>query len=326
MQSGLKSADEIGRQCALERLEILDTDPEPEFEKITSLVKSVFDVPIAAVSMIDRDRQWFKSIQGLDVTQTPRGIAFCDHTIRSTECLVVSDATQDPRFAENPLVIGPPYIRAYMGVPLITPDGYAIGSLCAIDRKPREFTPDRRLILASFADLVMNELELRQVASCDGLTRLANRLSFDRELTRVFQKFPEAALVMLDLDRFKAINDSYGHRAGDEVIKAVAGILRERCPEAGCTARLGGEEFAVLLPGHDAGSAMLLAQSIREAIEHARLSRYPQITFTASLGVATRAGHIDPDRWMVAADGALYAAKAAGRNRVCDALGLAERA
>jgi diguanylate cyclase (GGDEF)-like protein len=245
-------------------------------------------------------------------------VAFCDHTIQTTDCLVVPDATQDKRFAENALVTGPPFIRAYAGAPIITPDGYALGALCAIDQKPREFTPDKLAILGSFADLVMNELELRQVASCDGLTGLANRLSFERAMTRAFREAGNATLMVLDLDRFKAINDTHGHPVGDAVIKATADILNDRCPRGGCTARIGGEEFALLLPDHDSDGAAKLAETIRKDIQCARLMKHPEIVFTASLGLADRDGCTDVERWIAAADSALYAAKASGRNRIAE--------
>lgn len=316
MRQDFKSNDEIGRQCALDRLAVLDTKPEPGFEKITALVQTVFDVPIAAVSLIDRDRQWFKSIRGLDVAQTPRAVAFCDHTIRTTDCLVVPDATQDPRFAENALVTGPPFIRSYVGAPIITPDGYALGSLCAIDYQPRDFPPDKILVLSSFADLVMNELELRQLASCDGLTGLANRLSFERAADEALHTPGGATLLFLDLDRFKNINDTYGHAVGDDVIKVAADILAEQCLPGACAARIGGEEFALLLPGHDVSQAAAIAERIRHDIEQAQLPEHPDLPFTASIGLASATESQSVKEWALAADSALYAAKTSGRNRV----------
>jgi diguanylate cyclase (GGDEF)-like protein len=232
------------------------------------------------------------------------------------DCLVVPDATEDPRFADNALVTGPPFIRADVGAPIITPDGYAVGSLCAIDDQPREFPKDKLVILSSFADLVMNELELRQVASCDGLTGLANRLSFERVAEKVVQQPKDKALLCLDLDHVKSINDSHGHAVGDDVIKATAGVLHARCPSGGCAARIGGEEFAVLLPDLDTDQAASVAEAIRKDIECAELAERPDIQFTASIGVAYANESQDTKHWMAAADSAVYAAKTAGRNCV----------
>jgi GAF domain-containing protein len=176
--SDCKLSDEQGRLAALNRYEVLDTGPEKPFDKITGLVQNVMNVSIAAVSLVDVQRQWFKSIQGLEVAETPRNVAFCHHTIQRREPMVVTDASLDPRFSDNPPVTGEPYIRAYTGVPSETPDGCNLGSLCAIDYRPRQFDAQQVAILTSFAKLVVDELELRQVASTDGLTGAPTRRGF----------------------------------------------------------------------------------------------------------------------------------------------------
>jgi len=141
---------------------ILDTPSEPDFDDITALAARLFDVPIALISLIDRDRQWFKSRVGLELAQTPRDIAFCDTAIKGTGILVVPDARSDPRFAANPLVTGEPGIRFYAGSPLVTPKGYSLGTLCIIDRKPRDFTPQQCATLAVLSRQVGAHLELRR--------------------------------------------------------------------------------------------------------------------------------------------------------------------
>ncbi len=316
LERRFRSGDEAGRQCALDRLHVLDTPAEPAFEKITRLVTAVLGVPVAAVTLIDRGRQWFKSVQGLAATETPREVAFCDHTIRGPQCLKVGDASLDPRFQDNPLVVGPPHIRAYLGAPIITPDGYAIGALCAVDYKPRDFTPEQERVLASFADLVMNELELRQFASCDGLTGLATRRAFVEAVGTVFERGDEAGLLILDLDHFKAINDSHGHPAGDEALKAAAAAVLRVCPDAGVAGRLGGEELGLLLPGAGEAEALKIAEDLRLAVAEARVAGHPGLSFTTSIGVATRSAHGQCDGWIAAADAALYRAKSEGRNCV----------
>ncbi len=311
-----RSDDEFGRQCALDRLSVLDTPREPEFEKITKLVTTVFGVPIAAVTLIDRDRQWFKSLQGLDVAETSREVAFCDHTIRKTQCLNIPDATLDPRFAQNPLVMGEPYIRSYLGAPIITSDGYAIGALCAIDYEPRSFSPEQEKMLLSFADLVMNELELRQVASVDALTGLSTRRALVREIEDATVQQRDAALLFLDLDHFKAINDTFGHAAGDIVLRKVADIMLENCPENAVAGRLGGEELALILPGYNEEAACQLAETVRGKIANLKLADYPDLVVTTSVGVAMRRAGQDGHAWMEMADAALYEAKHDGRNCV----------
>ena len=316
-------SDEGGRLCALRRYDVLDTEPEPGFEKITNLVQSIFDVPIAAVSLIDSERQWFKSIQGLDATETPRSVSFCTHTIKERECVVVADARQDARFADNPLVSGPPFIRAYAGAPLETPEGYNVGALCVIDQKPRDFDDGQLFVLKNFAKLVVEKLELRQDAARDPLTKFLTRRAFGNAISGVAERTAsgkgKASLAVFDLDHFKHVNDTWGHPAGDAVLAAVASACREVKRPEDVIGRLGGEEFAVLMPGVAGEAAMGIADRMRAAIEAAIAPDWPHISFTASFGVAD----VDPDAastslWMASADAALYRAKRSGRNCVAN--------
>ena len=265
--SDCKLADEPGRLAALNRYDVLDTAPEKPFDKITALVQTVMNVPIAAVSLVDVHRQWFKSIQGLDVTETSRDVAFCHYTIQQRTPLIVPDARADPRFAENALVTGEPYIRAYVGVPLETPDGYNLGSLCAIDYEPREFDANQVTTLQSFAKLVVDELELRQVAISDGLTGALTRRAFieaaNHEIERSRRYGRDLTLVLFDLDDFKAVNDTHGHPAGDTVLRYVAACAQENIRTSDTFGRLGGEEFAILMPETDTDAAFACVERLR---------------------------------------------------------------
>lgn len=158
------STMETRRLSALSDLEILDTDPEAVFDQLTGLASKIFKTPIALVSLIDRERQWFKSCFGLDVKSTPRDVAFCDVAIRNDAVMVVHDAAQDPRFCLNPLVTGDPHIRFYAGAPL-RHLGVLIGTFCIIDQKPRpEFADDDKAVLQSLADSASSILEMRRAA------------------------------------------------------------------------------------------------------------------------------------------------------------------
>ena len=152
-------ADEDARLRALRDCDVLDTPAEEDFDEITRLAAHICGVPIAAVSLIDAERQWFKSIVGLPLTETPRDMAFCAHTILQPGVMTVHDAQADARFADNPLVTGDPGIRFYAGAPLITEDGHALGSLCVIDRTPRHLTADQQEAMRLLARLVMSHLE-----------------------------------------------------------------------------------------------------------------------------------------------------------------------
>jgi phosphoribosyl 1,2-cyclic phosphodiesterase/GAF domain-containing protein len=150
--------DEERRLRALQGLQLLDTPPEERFDRYTRIASRLFDVPIALVSLVDRDRQWFKSRHGLDIVQTPREAAFCAHAILDREVLQVPDALQDPRFADNPLVTGPPRVRFYAGAPLSAADGSRVGTLSLIDPRARELDEEQVALLRDLADLVEAEL------------------------------------------------------------------------------------------------------------------------------------------------------------------------
>lgn len=159
-----KPANESQRLAALHALNILDTAPQPSFDRITSLVSRILEVPISLVSLIDDERQWFKSCVGLGMDETSRDVAFCAYALLSPGVLVVPDAYEDPRFSDNALVTGEPYIRAYAGAPLVTSQGFALGTLCAIDTKPRRFTRDQLQTLVDLSAVVVDEMELDRLA------------------------------------------------------------------------------------------------------------------------------------------------------------------
>ncbi len=148
---------EAERLRTLRKLHLLDTPPEERFDRITRIAQRLFDVPIALVTFVDADRQWFKSRQGLDVKETPRDVSFCAHAIHGDELFIIPDASRDERFAGNPLVLGEPGIRFYAGAPLAAPDGRKVGTLCLIDRRPRELTSEQKTALRDLADLAQGE-------------------------------------------------------------------------------------------------------------------------------------------------------------------------
>ncbi len=154
--------NETERLDALYACGVLDTPPEAAFDDVTLLAAQVCGVPLAAISLIDQDRQWFKSILGFEAAETPRDAAFCAHTILQPDLLLVPDARRDPRFADNPLVTGAPSIRFYAGMPLITSDGLALGSLCVIDRKPRHLSGDQQTALRALGNQAARQLELKR--------------------------------------------------------------------------------------------------------------------------------------------------------------------
>lgn len=181
--------DEVQRLASLQALDILDTPPEPAFDRLTRLAAQQFDVPITLISLIDPARQWFKSKVGLEVDETPREFSFCQFAIMDDQVMQVPDATLDPRFAQNPLVTGEPHIRFYAGAPLVTEKGFRLGTLCMIDSRPRQPLDEvQQARLRDFAELVINEMELRR------LRRLLGDSSFglSSEVTSALNSMREA--------------------------------------------------------------------------------------------------------------------------------------
>ncbi len=175
--STLTLPNEAKRLNVLWQYEVLDTVPEEVFDNLTELATRICEAPIGMISLVDEKRQWFKSKVGTTVNETSRDISFCSHAIRQSGLFIVPDATQDARFADNPLVVSDPKIRFYAGAPLITPDGYALGTLCVIDKVPRELRPDQKQALIILARHVVSQLELRR--------RSRELLDFRRENERL---------------------------------------------------------------------------------------------------------------------------------------------
>ncbi len=314
--------DEAARLAALQRLAILDTPREAAFDNIVSLVRTVLHVPISAVTLVDRDRQWFKAIEGIDAAETPRSESFCAHAIQRDAPLLIPDATQDDRVADYPAVTQDPHVRAYAGVPLVTSDGYNVGALCAVDTKTREFTEGEVAILRDFARIVVNEMELRRIAERDQLTGALSRRGFidkvNQEIARCHRYGRDASLVLVDVDHFKSVNDSWGHPAGDAVLRELAATLQEAGRSADVLGRLGGEEFAMLLPETGVPEALAAAERFRAAVEARPIVVAPArtIAITASFGIAALDQSITvAEEWLAKADEPLYEAKRGGRNR-----------
>lgn len=243
--------DEQARLETLRSLSILDTPPEERFDRLTRMAKRLFGVPIALVSLVDENRQWFKSCFGLSVSETSRDISFCGHAILGKDVFIIPDTLADERFADNPLVLNDPYIRFYAGCPLRTPNGSKLGTLCIIDRQPRSFGKDELEALIDLASMAERELSAVQMATLDELTAISNRRGFimlAQHSLRVCvrQKLP-VSLVFMDLDKFKTINDTFGHAEGDRALTVFAEQMKIGCRDSDVFARLGGDEFAMLL-------------------------------------------------------------------------------
>ena len=425
---------------------------DASYAPILEMARELFNVPTAFISFVGRDRQVFAARRGLTLCETARDISFCAHAIAGADMLVVLDATLDPRFADNPLVTGAPFIRFYAGLPLLTPSGHAIGTLCLADARPhRDFAPRQRQRLRRLADMALDRLELRRLqvagdasrvrfenitatssngiicadgegritfwnaaaerlfghaaaealgrsldliaparlrhgyldvlqrvategtprgpgrlveltaqhadgrefpvelslstwrdasgtnfgailrdmtehrtgeekllrlAHHDPLTDLPNRLVLRRRIEQLAGGTAGAALLVIDLDAFKAVNDDHGHLTGDLVLQQVAQRLLACVRAADTVARLGGDEFAALLGGvDDQGQAGTIADSMIRALTRPIVADGETISIGASVGIALYPGDgSGTDELMSNADLALYQAKGDGRH------------
>ncbi len=273
--------DEAQRLAALHATRLLGSAPEETFDRITRTAARLLGVPIALVSLIDKDRQWFKSRTGLDACETPREISFCGHAILSDEPLVVPDAAQDARFVDNPLVTGDMHLRFYAGVQLYSVDRKKIGTLCVIDSRPRQLGPGELDALRDLARMVEQLVYHRQLAMAaqslserlqdcapapggspasgelawlvahDLLTGLPNRQAMLRAIQGSIAGWradgTPALVACINVDRFKRFNETLGHRAGDEILVGLATSLQALLREGDMLARAGSDEFLLLL-------------------------------------------------------------------------------
>jgi len=453
MQAPDISSRETERIAELRSYEVLDTIADAALEAITKLAAQILEVPIALISLVDSDRQWFKSRVGLSATEISRESSFCGHVVAQSQPLIVRDALEDARFSDNPLITDEPCIRFYAGVPLRTSAGLVLGALCAIDHVPRDVTEAQIDQLSLLATLAMSQLdagrnrsiarrvvdgvpgmlaywdknqtcrfanaayeswfgvkpeellgrtmrellgpiyprnlpyieaalrgepqefereipdpsggpvrhsqahylphyfrgevqgfavmvtdisaqkriqaELREaqaqtlaLATHDSLTGLPNRLLARERIERAIEharRFRRrVAVLFLDLDGFKGINDSLGHAAGDTVLKVVASRLLACTRSSDTVARLGGDEFLVLLPEVEGPkSAETVAQKLLAAMSTTKVAVAGQeLTVNLSIGGAVFPEHAgDLDQLLAHADAALYQAKRAGKGR-----------
>lgn len=318
MPAARKRPDETRRLSALHALKILDTEPEERFDRIARLAQRIFDTEMSAVTLIDSDRQWFKSQVGLGVSENRLEESFCGHAILDAPAaMVVGDASDDPRFADNPLVLGDPRLRFYAGQPIAAPGGEPLGTLCVFDARARDVTNFDTEALAELAAMVEAEIASLSLAIGDDLTGLSNRRGFEMLGERLLSaakrlELPVSA-IYADLDNLKPINDTYGHEAGDRALIAAAEALAAAMRSSDLIARLGGDEFCALLIGAASTAAPTLVDRVeREVGERNAIAEDPW-ELSMSLGVAEAKPDTESDLWelVARADEQMIAAKRA---------------
>ena len=311
---------EARRLEAVAALDVLDSPQDPAYDRLVRLVRATFGVEMAMISIIDAHRQWYKATVGFDVNELPVRETFCRRTMSRNGPLIVRNAATHPVFADNPYVTGEGGVRFYAGVPLKTRDGYAVGTICAVDSKPRSFSETDLEILKDLAAVAIDQLELRERALKDELTGVFSRRAFreagEKQFARAKRDRQDFSVICFDLDHFKSINDIHGHAIGDKVLKQVAKTCQSRIREGDLLARPGGEEFAILIPGSNLDSARALAETLRLAVSKLRFTiAEKKFTISASFGIAGLDDGVgDLETLLVNADMALYQAKENGRN------------
>lgn len=255
-------ADEERRLEELYALKLLDTASEQRFDQYVQLAATIFDVPIALISLVDKDRQWFKSAHGVDVTELPRETSFCGHALAEKDMLIVNDATKDSRFADNPLVQGEPSIRFYAGAVLRGPGGKPVGTCCVIDSEERQFSQQQRASLQQIA--LMIELEMRMTqesialrrnlqahALLDGTTGLPNLTLFtaksNRALTKAEAESQKFMLALVRVDKFDILEAALGRNTADRLLAELVSRIREVVPASCLIGQAREDKLSVLL-------------------------------------------------------------------------------
>jgi len=311
-----------------ERLQALDAErlhagaPEPIFDRFARLAARVAETPTALVSVVTEERQFFVGLCGIaqpwaDARQTPLSHSFCQHVVANGAPLVIEDAREDPVLCSN-LAIRDLDVIAYAGFPIFAPTGHVLGSLCAIDATPRVWPIEQLEALADIAALVGGELERRDLvrrlaidARTDALTGMANRRAWDAKLPSALRSAERLghplSVVLIDIDYFKSFNDLHGHPAGDAALREIGLRWGALTRDIDVLARIGGEEFGLVLPGCTADEAVVVVDRLRADMPPG---------LTASAGVASWTLPHSADQVVAEADRALYRAKRDGRDRV----------
>ena len=321
-------------------LDLFYTPLEERFERITRLARRALQVPVTAITLLNDEKQWFKSVVGWVVSELPRDTSFCKFTVQANQVLVISDTLEDPRTATSPLVLSAPRFRAYAGFPLHDEHGTVAGTFCVFDLKPREFSAADQQSIMDLAAMTQREVlshhlseahtalttklsVARREAMMDPLTRLWNRrgasVLLKSALDTADQRGTPLSLALLDLDNFKRINDTYGHQVGDEVLRKLGGRLISAVRGEDAICRIGGDEFLILMTDTDAAAAGRTAERVRRMVTDTAIpTREGMLPMSVSVGCTVRMPResLAVEALLERADQALLASKAAGRNRV----------
>ena len=321
-------------------LDLFYTPLEERFERITRLARRALQVPVAAITLMNEEKQWFKSVAGWGVSELPREHTLCRLPADDNRLVMIPDTTKDPRTADCHIVTSAPRFRAYAGYPLLDEHGTVSGTFAIFDVRPRQFSAADRQSILDLAAMAQREVlsdqlgdahkaliaklsVARREAMMDPLTRLWNRRGASVLLKAAFDSSDRSrtpiTLALLDLDNFKRINDSYGHQIGDEVLRKVSARLVSAVRGDDAVCRIGGDEFLIVMRETDTKPASQIAERVRRVITDAPIpTRDGALPMSVSVGFTVRAPdeQLSSDELLDRADQALLESKAAGRNRV----------
>lgn len=323
MISPMIPEDEKHRLEKLRALKLLDSAPEERFDRLTRMAKSMFGVEISTLSLVDDARQWFKSKSTeLDIPdETSREVSFCGHTILGDGLFVVEDTMSDHRFKDNPLVINNPRIRFYAGYPLKVNNGSALGTLCIIDTKPREFDEDDMQLLKDLGVMAEQEITALQLATLDELTLISNRRGFNalakQSLNLCRRKGLSASILLIDLNKFKPINDIFGHAEGDRALVIFANIIRKVFRDSDVFGRIGGDEFAVMIMDVDIENTKRVILRLQDEVTayNEEAKRGYDIEFSVGYLNTPIIDDVDVDELLAEADKKMYSNKSNNKAR-----------
>lgn len=316
------------------------TPIEERFERLTRLARRALNVPVAAITFLSEEKQWFKSVAGWAVSELPNEQSFCPITLAAGELTVFEDAAQEPAVSHHPLVLTGPQFRFYAGLPIIDENEVLCGTFCVFDQKPRQLSALDKATLEDLAALTQREIVgehmrsvhhaltaklgiARRESMMDPLTRLWNRrgasVLIKAALDAAREQKSSVGIAILDLDNFKHINDNYGHQTGDEVLRKTALRLIQSIRSNDSVCRIGGDEFLLLMKDCDEETAKLTTERIRQSVVVSPVpTRQGDITISTSVGYAVRSGaeQTTVDDLIERADQALLQSKSLGRDQV----------
>jgi diguanylate cyclase (GGDEF)-like protein len=277
------------RLKSLKSLRILDTPPEERFDRVVRMARRMFDVPVAFISFIDTDRQWFKASIGLDFNQISRDQSICAHAILDDKPFIIADAATDHRFTDGPLVQGDTNARFYASCPLKLPNGSRVGTLCIVDDHTRILDDADLLLLGDLAATVEREFLVMQSAITDELTGIYNRRGFilaaQHSLNLCVRQDLPATLAYIDLSQFKSINENFGHAEGDRVLNDISHLLKTECRPSDIFARLGGDQFVSLFINASKDSVDGIMTRFRQLLRNSKRSNVMGYDCTFNYGI-----------------------------------------